>query len=354
VNSECLKRNSIYLGVFLIALATTALELLLPRIWSVTMWYHFAFVAISLAMFGITSGAIVVFLFPSFFSQEQLCSRLALGSLLFGLSIVLSFLTQLSIPFFPDVSIVGFYSLLLICLLISIPFMFSGIVIALAMTRFPYLIGNVYASDLCGAAFGCVFMLWSLSITDGPTAVIATALFASIGALLFAKASGSAKLKQATTIATVCLALLTTGNTILASKQHSLLRPLWVKAQFEARPLYEKWNSFSRIAVSGNPEELTEPLDWGLSPTYSKDRRVRELHMDMDAYFATLIPHFSGDFKDVDYLKYDLTNLVYFLRSNARVLIIGMGGGRDVLSALALNEKSVIVGGATVPFYLLS
>ncbi len=47
-----------YLGVALVALATLMYEILLTRIFSVTMWYHFAFMAISVAMFGMTAGAL--------------------------------------------------------------------------------------------------------------------------------------------------------------------------------------------------------------------------------------------------------------------------------------------------------
>jgi hypothetical protein len=49
-----------YAGLFLVALATITHQILLTRIFSVTMWYHFAFVAISIAMFGLTAGALLV------------------------------------------------------------------------------------------------------------------------------------------------------------------------------------------------------------------------------------------------------------------------------------------------------
>jgi len=57
---------STYLGLFFVALATVMYEIVLTRIFSVTMWYHFAFVAISVAMFGMTVGAIIVYLRPAF------------------------------------------------------------------------------------------------------------------------------------------------------------------------------------------------------------------------------------------------------------------------------------------------
>jgi hypothetical protein len=57
-------RFQTYAGLFLITLATLMHEILLTRIFSVMMWYHFAFMAISVAMFGMTVGAIVVYLRP--------------------------------------------------------------------------------------------------------------------------------------------------------------------------------------------------------------------------------------------------------------------------------------------------
>ena len=50
-----------YAGLFLVTMATLAHEILLTRIFSVTLWYHFAFMAISIAMFGTTVGGIFGF-----------------------------------------------------------------------------------------------------------------------------------------------------------------------------------------------------------------------------------------------------------------------------------------------------
>src|SRR4026208_2425892 len=81
------------------ALSTLMYEVLLTRIFSVTMWYHFAFVAISIAMFGMTAGALIVYLMPGVFRPEKVKTQLAASSLAVAVVMVLSFLTQLSIPF---------------------------------------------------------------------------------------------------------------------------------------------------------------------------------------------------------------------------------------------------------------
>ena len=115
-----------YAGVFTIALSTLMYEILLTRIFSVGMWYRLAFVEISVAMFGMTVGALLVYLFSNYFIQNRIRFHLATSALLFSISIILSFLTHLTIPFVGQKSPIGLYSLVLTYVVISIPFVFSG------------------------------------------------------------------------------------------------------------------------------------------------------------------------------------------------------------------------------------
>ena len=346
MNSEFVakpKKNSLtYIGLFFITLATLMLELVLTRIWSVTSWYHFAFVAISITMFGMTVGALAVHLLPRVFSHDNTRLWLALSALGFSISVVLSFLTHLSIPFFPDKSIVGLYSTILTYLIIAVPFAFSGICVTLALTRFAPLISKMYAADLLGAACGCVLLVAVMKITDGPTAVILCSLFGALSAICFAKEIEDKRLMKIAGISALIIAIFVVGNTYLYSKQKSILRPIWVKAAFEPRPTLEKWNTFSRVTITGDPDALERPSGWGLSNTYPPDRKVRQLYVTIDAYFATPITAFSGNFADVDHLKYDATNIVQYLRPNADVLVLGVGGGRDVLSSLTFDQNKVV------------
>src|SRR5579884_802556 len=120
-------RRGTYAGLFMVTLATLMYEILLTRIFSVTMLYHFAFVAISVAMFGMTTGAVLVYLLPHQFTPERVRSRLALSALGFAVTVVFSFLTHLSIPFTLQKSLVGFYSIALTYVVISLPFVLSGV-----------------------------------------------------------------------------------------------------------------------------------------------------------------------------------------------------------------------------------
>jgi hypothetical protein len=134
--SSAATRRTAY-GLAFVALSTLMYEVLLTRIFSVTMWYHFAFVAISVAMFGMTVGALVVYLKPSWFPVEGVKRQLAVGSVLLPVVVVASFLTQLSIPFRVHPSIVAIWAIVLTYAVIAAPFVLSGILVTLSLTRFP-------------------------------------------------------------------------------------------------------------------------------------------------------------------------------------------------------------------------
>ncbi len=335
-------KKQTYAGLFMVTLATLMYEILLTRIFSVTMYYHYAFVAISIAMFGMTVGAILVYLLPNFFTQERVKYHLALSSLLFAVSMVISFLTHLSIPFVVHRSIVGLYSIALIYTVLLVPFVFSGICVCLALTKFPRHVGKLYAADLAGAAVGCIVVIYAINVTDGPTAVIITAFLASVGAVFFVYETESRKMRRIALLCSLLLAALAAVNGVSAIKQCPLLRLMWVKGKFEPPALYEKWNSFSRIRVSGDPDTPEVPFGQGLYFSHPTDQKVRELTMEIDAYELTMMTGFDGNLSDFEYLKYDVANVAHHIRNNAKVLFIGVGGGRDVLSALVFDQKSIL------------
>ena len=328
-------------GLAFVALSTLMYEVLLTRIFSVTMWYHFAFVAISVAMFGMTVGALVVYLKPAWFPTDGVRRQLAIGSVLFPVLVVASFLTQLSIPFRVHPSIVAIWAIVLTYAVIAAPFVLSGILVALTLTRFPRDVGRLYAFDLVGAALGCVLLVWLLEITDGPTAVLAISALAAIGGVFYALDEGSTRLVRWSALVSVALIVAAAGHTVLVWRGFPVLRILYVKAGFEARPLYERWNSYSRIRVNGNPDARREAVRVGPEPALprrphrqaapSRHRRRRRDGADEEA----------GDARRRRAPRYDVTNIGYYLRPKGRALVVGVGGGRDVLSALHFGATKV-------------
>ena len=343
MNSVPLPTRNTYAGLFTVSLSTLAYEILLPRIFSVTMWYHFAFMAVSVAMFGMTVGAIAVYLWPDYFAREQTKRHLVLASTLFAASIVVSFLTHLSIPFLESTSLVGLYSIAFTYAVLSIPFFFSGICVCLSLVRFPEQVSKLYAADLAGAALGCILLIYMIELTDGPTAVVVVAGVAGAGAVFFAGDLNDRLLRRIAVGLTLALACFAVLNTALSKKGRPWLRLVWIRGVFQASaPLFEKWNSFSRVTVSGHPDELSPPFGWGLSPTFHTAPRFRLLYMLIDQGAGTVLTFFDGDVQKLDHLKFDITNLAHYIRPHADVLVVGTGGGRDILSALAFEQKSVL------------
>jgi hypothetical protein len=316
-------------------------EILLTRIFSVTMLYHFAFVALSLAMFGMTAGALIVYLAPRVFTPDRLRWHLALSAVLFPSAIVLSFLTQLSIPFRVHPSIVAIYAIGFTYAVIAVPFVVSGVVVCLALTGFPTRVSRLYAADLAGAALGCVLLIAVLGYSDGPTAVLWVAVLAAVGAVMFARDTASRTLRRAASVTMVVLVVAAAGHTLLVWRGFPVFRILYMKGSFEARPLYEKWNSYSRVRVNGNQAVEQPPQGWGLSPAVPESLRVRQLQMDIDVGAGTVMTGYTGDLQAVGHLTYDVTNVGYYIQHQPRVLVIGAGGGRDVLSALVFGASAV-------------
>ena len=114
-----------------------------------------------------------------------------------------------------------------------------------------------------------------------------------------------------------------------------------MKGRYEAPPIVERWNPFSRIRVIGDPARTIKPSGWGFSTTLPAAMTARELHLDIDSYAGTELTAFNGDTSSVGHLKYDVTNVVHYLRPSSDVVVVGTGGGRDILSALVFNQRHV-------------
>ena len=171
--------RSTYVGLFLTTLSLLQLELFLTRIFSVTMWYHLAFMAISLAMFGIAAGAVLV----EVMKKREPYATMANAGLWFALTTAICFVVQLYIPVDPESKPLW---TMLAFTLIAIPFVFGGVVVCVALTRFPEFTGKLYAADLAGSAAGCLLTIPILNAVHAPTAVILNAGIAALAAAAFA------------------------------------------------------------------------------------------------------------------------------------------------------------------------
>jgi hypothetical protein len=336
-----------YAGLFIVTACTLMLQVVQTRILSVVAWYHLAFFAISMAMFGLTAGAVWLYLRRERYTEATLSYDLSHHSMAFAVSIAASLLVQLTLSPIVARSLSAIWTWMELALCIAVPFYFSGIVVSLALTRSPFPIGRVYGVDLFGAASGCLGALLLLNITDGPSAVLLIAMIAVGGAVFFAGSGIGAAPAPRPLLdgvlrhgAAIFAVLAACG--LLNGLTYYSLQPLVVKGRFEdgSTHIYRKWNTFSRVAVS--PEWTGRPHLWGASPRYwTQSVQATQRVLDIDGDAATVAYRFSGNLADVDFLKYDVTTLAYHLPDRARIAIIGVGGGRDILSAAVFGSRDI-------------
>ena len=163
-------------AVALASFATIALELLLTRIYSVTMYYHFAFMVISLALLGLAVSGVALYLFPVFFARRSPAFWGALGMLLFAAGVP----AALSVALHNPISLRGWRAnggtLCAIYFAASVPFLCSGFALSVAISTAGSRIGRIYAFDLIGAALGCLFVVPAIAWLEQELASLRSAL----------------------------------------------------------------------------------------------------------------------------------------------------------------------------------
>ena len=318
-------------GVGAIAGAILMIELALTRIFSVTMYYHFAFLAISIALFGLSASGVYVYVMRRKFDTRSTAGLLTTHSLLFAAATVLALAALVRIRVGLNYSHENLVKMIAIYTLAALPFFTGGAVISLAITRFRRHVNVVYGADLIGAAIGCLLLLPLLNRFGAPGVVLLAAVLGGGAAVLFSPRRSLAR--------TAAIALLAVG--IPGGLQLMGSAPFDVsntKGHDADTVLFAKWNSFSRVAVYDRSHG-----DWSLSSLY-KGKKPETRFMDIDSAASTPIVRFDGDLSKVEYLKYELTGLAFHMmkRSTAfTALIIGPGGGRDLLTALVFGAGRV-------------
>ena len=309
-------------------------ELSLTRIFSVTMYYHFAFMAISIALFGLSASGVYVFL------MRERWRGIPAERLLTAHSFAYAAVTVIALTALVKMRVSLTYTPLHVAmmtamyLLSAAPFFTGGAAISLAISRLSADVNAVYASDLLGAGAGCLLLMPALNALGAPGAIVLSALFGIAAAICFTAPASRGRLLGYTAV----LAGIVTAAGLAGAFDVGV-----TKGHEDDVVLFSKWNSFSRIAV------YDESFGgWALSDRYAgpvPDARL----MDIDSAAATQILRFGGDLKQVAYLQYELTAFGYRLVGSPgggspdpfNALVIGTGGGRDLLSALVFGAASV-------------
>ncbi len=326
--------HPVYQAMFLIATASLIFEIALARLLSVVTWYHLSFFAISVAMLGMTAGAITVFVRARAFSSERLLNNAGLMIGCFSVSVPLAVLIVCYVPItaaaIGDKAIRSLINMTIITVAVALPFYFSGVAISALLSRFPLPVNRLYAADLIGAACGCLLVLLALNLMNAPSA----AMLSGVLGLLAAWRLSQRHFKKWLTI--VVVAVVAVGYSAI----NQSVVPQMVKGHADnSKPVVDRWNSFSRV-VMGREMTAAPPI-WRGDREAIKDMQVRQRWMNIDGLAGTVMRAYETE-ADIEHLKYDITNVAYFIRPTGGAAIIGVGGGKDVQSALVFGHQQAL------------
>ena len=315
-------------GVALTSCTLLMTELALTRIFSVTMYYHFAFLAISIALFGVSASGVFAY------TVRRRLDRMAHGPVLAATALVYAVATVIALFWLVRLRVGLTYSprnlrlMLTIYGLAALPFFTGGLVVTLAIARFAARVNAVYAADLIGAAGGCLLLIPLLNRLGAPGVVLMAATLAVIAAVCFAN-----ERRVLVGILGAAIVALPLAGQLSGAAGFDVVD---TKGHQGDTILFSKWNSFSRVAVY----ERTHG-DWSLSPAYTGPRPDTRF-MDIDSAASTPILGLDPELARAQYLHYELTALAYQLeRPGFKALVIGPGGGRDLASALVFGAQRV-------------
>ncbi|MBC8501445.1 MAG: hypothetical protein ISS25_04250 [Nanoarchaeota archaeon] len=326
-------KNKVYIGIFLISIAALALEISLIRFFSISQWYHFAFMVVSIALFGIAASG-------TFLTIKKLKNPLFSSSILFSISVLIGFFIINNISFDPFKAILDFnhvFVLLLYYIFLGLPFFFFGVIIAYVFSNFQKKAGRIYFWNMSGSAIGAVSSLFFISYLDVKTILIIS-LIGLVSSLFFIQKNK--KLILVSLLIVINLLLFFAPLDINISKYKELSQALNVP---NSRLIDTIYNSFSRVDIVESSFTRYAP---GLSPSFS-GILPEQIGVMIDAgSMNSITKHENLGF--VDNLP---SSIPYFLTDNKNTLIVNSGAGLDVLAALknnasvtALETNPVVIG----------
>ncbi|MCB9247255.1 MAG: hypothetical protein H6613_01245 [Ignavibacteriales bacterium] len=318
------------LNILIISAVIICFEILSTRISSVIFVQNFAFIILSLSILGLGCGGVY-----SFYKIKPDETKIE-NRKIFSLFI---FLTGISLILF--ILVVIFLSItnqFIYFFLLFIPFFFAGIIYSEFFKNFANSGFKIYASDLIGAALGSAGSIFIFSLFNAANAVLLLALVLFVSAISFLSINKRIKI-----LFSIGLFLLGIGLTVFGKNELLGKIPIGNFPEKDFYHIYDHTNIMpdiveSRWSINGR-SDLVE---------FNKQDIVKQLFIDGSA--GTEMLRFNGNIENHDTRLNDLlirnstTIPILFLNKEEKenMLVIGPGGGKEILSGILSNVQNII------------
>lgn len=334
----------LFAGIFVVAFATLLFELSLIRIFSFTIWHHFSYVVLSTALLGFGASGSFLATRPSF-GRKNLRSTLAACAAISAVSVpcVLAFVS--AVPLHP-MSILDEPGMLLrfvaYQIAAAVPFFFSGLLVSLILRCGADRVDRVYFWDLLGAGLGCVAAVGLMNALTPPGAALFAGVSFAVAAALFAIPGPG----RSANLALVGALVVMTGFAERIPFTPARTKHLSMHLNLLGfRPYFSRWTALFRTdVVAGSLATLSanaKPWPPGLSRTVPTGTERPSYFISHDATASTGIYDLRNGY-DLKHLDYHILSLPYLVvNPDPRVLVIGVGGGRDMITAIQYGASHV-------------
>ncbi len=310
--------------IFLASMASLAFEVLLTRIFSITIWYHFAFMVISIAMLGFAASGTVLAIYPGL----KRLDRIGWFTLALGCAMPTGFLLANLVAFDP-VRLAWepweLLNILLTYLCLALPFFCTGLVIATAFSVENQRAGLLYGADLVGAGVGSVGILLLMGRMPPEQGIFVISLVTVAAACL----TGGWRIRIAALLpggAIVALLVLQPG---FSRPRISVYKGLEAALQYPGAEHLRTWHTpFARIDTFKSPAVRYAP---GLSLRYL-DRLPEQIGVSIDGGDVNAVTDTAKP-SELAFLEHLPAALPYALAPRRDVLILDPKGGLPVLTA---------------------
>lgn len=306
-------------GIGLVSFGALVLELSLTRLFSVILFYHFAFLAISIALLGLGAGGVAAYIRRDRLARYSTRELGAFCSIISAIAIAVALEIVLHTPVSLELSGSNFARLSVIYLVSAVPFFLTGLLCSTVYARETPRIPLIYAADLGGGALACLALVPLLDKLGAPNAILFAALAHAVAAAVWSQAKTMRR--RAAALGSVLIIV------IAANAAWDFIDVVYAKgvrlASIE-KTEFVRWNAISRVEVD------------------LKHDGSRWIVIDADANSALMNapPHAWQGVWERNLMSAS-SAVVNVIRPRGDYAVIGPGGGVDVLRAVANGSPSV-------------
>lgn len=335
-----------YSALFLNSLSIIIIEVTLTRIIAFKFFWHFSYLIISLSMLGLGAGGAFVSISKKieFVNTENLLSQYAFR---FSVANFICFLLVSVMPV-KGGGFLGFILVFLLCaFLMALPFFYAGVVVSSALAKNPHEINRLYFFDLAGAGLGCYLSVFFIKRIGATEVLILPTLLSGLGAVLLT--SMASKKQVSTRLAWLILSIVIllyfiiySPDIINSSKPKICTNVFSDEIQITPGSKGEwKWSAIARIDIT--PEIISEPRFGALvSPKYlTGDKKYKSRLILQDLVAPSIMFANDGKLDTLDFFEHSSLSAAFLNKPDSDVLVIGAGGGPDVMLALKMGARSV-------------